>query len=57
MLGLVVFWTQVLAMNSRTETAHQSDKEKDSPIEHLCRSDGSRWASVVLTGRWTIKSN
>jgi hypothetical protein len=56
-LGLVVFGAQVLALKSLTDTAHQSNKEKDSLIEHLRRSDGSRWANVVLMGRWMAKSN
>lgn len=57
MVGLVVFGAQVLALKSLTDTAHQSNKEKDSLIEHLRRSDGSRWANVVLMGRWMAKSN
>lgn len=56
MLGLVVFWAQVLAWKRHTDTVHQSNKEKDSLIEHLRHSDESRWANVVLMGRPMTKS-
>lgn len=56
MLGLVVFWAQVVAWKRHTDTVHQSNKKKDSLIEHLRHSDESRWANVVLMGRPMTKS-